>query len=140
MGVRTGFLLVAGIDPPQVIEQLGMRLGAVVHEPDTDEPDRTPALGPVLNGWTLIVDQPLQLLLDKRVLSRLSRGATLVTLVLNEIVMYSDASGHEDGQERWWVASGDPRDWRLAWPKPRVRWWRRLVGDPPGPVEAAGER
>jgi hypothetical protein len=60
MGVRTGFLLVAGLDQTQIVERLRMRLGEVVREPDTDEPDRVPALGPVLDGWTLIVDQPLQ--------------------------------------------------------------------------------
>jgi hypothetical protein len=130
MGIRAGFLLVAGLDPAEVVARLGMRLGEAV-----DEPDLVPALGPTLDGWTLIVDQPLQLLVDdETAIARLGRGTTLISLVVNETVMYSDAAGYENGQERWWVASGgDQRDWRLAWPRPEAGRWRRLFGQPPGP-------
>jgi hypothetical protein len=67
-------------------------------------------------------------------LDQTGRSTTVVTLVVNETVMYSDATGYEDGRGRWWVASGgEQRDWRLAWPRPEVAWWRRLLGEPPGP-------
>jgi hypothetical protein len=135
VGTRSGYLLLAGLDRNQVLARLGMRLGDEVVEPDTDEPDRTPALGPVLDGWTLIVDQPLTFLIDESFsLERLSLGTRLLTLGVNETVMYSDAAYYEDGARRWWVAScPDGRDWRQAWPKVAAPWWRRLLGEPPGP-------
>jgi hypothetical protein len=132
MGVNSGFLAVAGLDETEVLRRLGRRLGDVVDEPDTRDDDRMPALGPVVDGWTIIVDQPLHLLLDEPAVSRLGRGTTLVTLVLSETVMESDARGYVDGQERWSVTSGGDRDRRRAWPRLRVRWWRRLLS-PPGP-------
>ena len=135
MGTRSGYLLLAGLDPDEVLARLGMRLGDEVVEPDTDEPGRTPAFGPVLDGWRLIVDQPMAFLADESFsLERLSLGARLLTLGLNEAVMYADAAYYSDGERRWWVAScPDGRDWRQAWPRVEAPWWRRLLGDPPGP-------
>jgi hypothetical protein len=135
MGTRSGYLLLAGLDPDEALARLGMRLGDEVVEPDTDEPGRTPAFGPVLDGWRLIVDQPMAFLADESFsLERLSLGARLLTLGLNETVMYADAAYYSDGERRWWVAScPDGRDWRQAWPRVGAPWWRRLLGDPPGP-------
>jgi hypothetical protein len=144
VGVRTGFVLVAGLTQREVLDRLGMRLGAVVAEPDTSDTD-LPALGPVLDGWAVIVDSPGLLLTDEAALERLSRDTTLVTQSLNETVMYADAAGYQDGQRRWRVASGDdPPNW------PRAgggRFRRRqgmaargsrltVEGDPPGDVPA----
>jgi hypothetical protein len=120
MGVRTGFLLVAGLDQQELLDRLGMRLGAVVDEPDASDTD-LPALGPVLDGWALIVDTPGLLLTDEAALERLSRGTSLVTQSLNETAMHADAAGYQDGRRRWLVASGS----RLT-----------VEGDPPGDVPA----
>ena len=135
MGTRSAYLLLAGLGTDEILARLGRRLGDDVVEPDTDEPGRTPALGPVVEGWTLIVDQPMVFLIDESFsLEQLSLGARLLTLGVNETVMYSDAACYVDGERWWWVAScPDGRDWRQAWPKVVAPWWRRLLGDPPGP-------
>ena len=128
MGVRTGFVLVAGLSRQEVLARLGMRLGEVVDEPDNSDVD-LPALGPVLDGWALIVDSPGMLLDDEATLERLGRGTTLVTHSINETVMYADAAGYQDGRRRWWVAS-DPSA------KSRAGSRLRVEGEPPGDVPA----
>lgn len=125
MGVRSAVILIAGLSGDEVLRRVGTR----------------PALGPVVNGWVLIVDTPLHFVVDdEAAFARLVGGATAVTHYLNETVGYADAAGYEDGQRRWFVARDpDNRHWSNAWPRSTAPWWRRLLSSPPGPSQLCVE-
>jgi hypothetical protein len=104
MGESTSFVLVSGLSQEQLLERLGMRLGEVIEEADSSR-HGVASLGPTLRGWTLIVDPPRVLPVDEASLARLSRGARVLALELEEHVMYSQAEVFYCGQRLWRVSS-----------------------------------
>jgi hypothetical protein len=104
MGESTSFVLVTGLSQEQLLERLGMRLGEVIEEPDSSR-HGVAALGPTLQGWTLLVDPPRVLSGDEAGLARLSRGAWVLVLELEEHVMHSQAEVFYCGQRLWRVSS-----------------------------------
>jgi hypothetical protein len=104
MGESTSFVLVSGLSQEQLLERLGMRLGEVIEEPDSSR-HGVAALGPTSRGWTLLVDPPRVLSDDEAALARLSRGARVLVLELEEHVMHSQAEVFYCGQRLWRVSS-----------------------------------
>lgn len=100
MGFSLSWLATRGKPPETVLAELGLRATGV-----EGIPGEFPALGATTaTGWYLIVlDAAEHPLIGAAVVARLSRGCEVLTCTVEEHVMFSQATGWQEGREEWRV-------------------------------------
>jgi hypothetical protein len=118
MGWRGNFVLVHDADPGALAARMGGRLSPTeLTFDDALDVAPGPAVGPLLDGWRLVIDQHWQLVDDPQ-LRDLSAGGQVVQYGVVEQVSFATATGWHDGVEVWSVTfdegrltrRGDPPD------------------------------
>jgi len=125
MGWTANFVLVRDGEPGEVAARLGGRLAAeeLTFEEALDEAPG-PAIGPLLDGWRVVVDRHSQLVDDER-LADLSAGGHVVRYGVVEGAGFAMASAWRDRSEQWSLTYEDGR--------------LTVRGDPPAPDPAASD-
>jgi hypothetical protein len=100
MGYAVSWLAVRGKPAHQVLDELRLR-GTGEYDKSPYSPHLWGTELPV--GWYLIYANRCEFL-DQAPIERLSTGAEVVTCLVEEHVMVSEAAGWKDGQRRWFAA------------------------------------
>jgi hypothetical protein len=107
MGWRGNFVLAHDADPGELAARVGGRLSPTeLTFDDALEAAPGPAVGPLLDGWRIVIDQHWQLADDAQ-LRDLSAGGQVVQYGVVEGVSFATASGWHDGVEVWSLTFAD---------------------------------
>ena len=118
MGWSSNFVLVRDGEPADLATRVGGRLGPteLTFEGALEEAPG-PTVGPLLDGWRLVIDQHWQLA-DRPGLADLSVGGHTVQYGVVEGVSFATASSWRDRNEEWSLTPDSARIHRGVGPRP----------------------